>query len=227
MAFLDPDKISGYADNAVKMVPGLHDLHKMMAVLLAERAPSDAHILVLGAGGGMELKAFAQAQPGWQFEGIDPSKAMLELAQATLGELNSRVHLHAGYIDSTPMALFDGASCLLTLHFLKPPERLETLKALYHRLKPGAPLVIAHHSFTMTAPEPDKWLKRNAAYAIASGIPAAQAQNNLPAIKERLPILSPEQEIELLSKAGFVDIEMFYCAFTFKGWVAYKPGQIE
>ncbi|RYY79225.1 MAG: class I SAM-dependent methyltransferase [Moraxellaceae bacterium] len=223
MAFLDAQKISGYADNALKMVPGLADLHKMMGILLAERAPTDAHILVLGAGGGMELKTFAEAQADWQFKGIDPSKAMLDLARITLGELNARVHLHEGYIESTPLALFDGASCLLTLHFLKQPERLATLKELYRRLKPGAALVIAHHSFTVDTPEPDQWLKRNAAYAIASGMPVELAQSNIPALKERLPILSPEQDTELLRKAGFVDIEMFYCAFTFKGWIAYRP----
>lgn len=223
MAFLDAQKISGYADNALKMVPGLADLHKMMGVLLAEHAPADAHILVLGAGGGMELKAFAEAQVDWQFKGIDPPKAMLDLARITLGELNARVHLHEGYIESTPLALFDGASCLLTLHFLKQPERLATLKELYRRLKSGAALVIAHHSFKVDTPEPDQWLKRNAAYAIASGIPVENAQNNIPALKERLPILSPEQDAELLRQAGFVDIEMFYCALTFKGWIAYRP----
>jgi tRNA (cmo5U34)-methyltransferase len=35
-------------------------------------------------------------------------------------------------------------------------------------------------------------------------------------------VLSPTQEVDLLAEAGFVDIELFYCAFTFKGWVAYN-----
>ncbi|RYY80510.1 MAG: class I SAM-dependent methyltransferase [Moraxellaceae bacterium] len=223
MTFSDPAKISGYADYAMKMVPGLRDLHQMIGVLLAERVPENAHILILGAGGGMELKAFAEAYRDWQFDGIDPSHAMLELARATLDELNFRVRLTQGLIHDAPLELFDGTTCLLTLHFLKQPERLDTLKELYLRLKPGAPLVIAHHSFSTEGSEPDKWLKRNAAYAIMSGMPKDLAQQNIPAIRERLPVLSPQQDVELLEKAGFVDIELFYSAFTFKGWVAYKP----
>lgn len=221
--FSDPEAVSSYAKNAVRHVPGLRDLHKMVGILLAERAPTDARILVLGAGGGMELKVLADMGPGWQFDGVDPSKEMLQLARTTLGDLASRVRLHEGYIDSAPIGSFDGATCLLTLHFLPQVERLKTLREMHLRLKPGAPLVVAHHSFSSEGPDPDKWLRRNAAYGIASGVPTAQAESTIAALRERLPVLSPQQDVDLLREAGFVNIEMFYCAFTFKGWVAYRP----
>ena len=213
--------VSGYAENAARMVPGLRDLPKMAAALLAERAPADARILVLGAGGGLELKAFADMQPDWHFDGVDPSAEMLQLARTTLGPLASRVRLHEGYIDTAPVGPFDGATCLLTLHFLPRAERLETLKQLHVRLKAGAPLVVVHHSFPNEGPDQDRWLQRSAAFAVASGMPSAQARSIL-ALKDRLPVLSPEQDAGLLSEAGFMHVELFYCAFTFKGWVAYR-----
>ena len=213
--------VSGYAENAARMVPGLRDLPKMAAALLAERAPADARILVLGAGGGLELKAFADMQPDWRFDGVDSSAEMLQLARTTLGPLASRVRLHEGYIDTAPIGPFDGATCLLTLHFLPRAERLETLKQLHVRLKAGAPLVVVHHSFPNEGPDQDRWLQRSAAFAVASGMPSAQARNIL-ALKDRLPVLSPEQDAGLLSEAGFMHVELFYCAFTFKGWVAYR-----
>lgn len=222
-SFSDPAAVASYAENARRQVPGLRDLHKMAGVLLAERAPTAARILVLGAGGGLELKAFAEMQPGWLFDGVDPSKEMLELARTTLGDFASRVRFQEGYIDSAPTGPFDGAACLLTLHFLPRAERLGTLRELFERLKPGAALVVAHHSFSSEGPDPDKWLKRNAAYGIASGVPAAQAEGSISALRERLPVLSPQQDADLLREAGYVDIELFYCAFTFKGWVAYRP----
>ena len=33
-------------------------------------------------------------------------------------------------------------------------------------------------------------------------------------------MLTPEQDADLLRQAGFVDVETFYTAFTFRGWVA-------
>lgn len=195
----------------------------MALLLLAERVPQDGHVLVLGAGGGLELKVFAERQPGWRFLGIDPSAEMLKLAESTLGSLASRVELLEGYIDDAPNTRFDGATCLLTLHFLSVEQRLHTLKQLRQRLKPGAPLVVAHHSFPQNEPEKSRWLSRYAAFAVLSGIPEAHAKTAIDAINAKLPLISPEQEVALLHEAGFSSVELFYAAFTFKGWVAYAP----
>lgn len=194
----------------------------MAGVLLAERAPTNSRILMLGAGGGLELKAFAEMQPGWHFDGIDPSAEMLELARTTLGPMAPHVRLHEGYIGTAPEGPFDGATCLLTLHFLPPAERLKTLQQIHLRLKSGAPLVVAHHSYPSEDPVRDRWLSRNAAFAAVSGVPVRQAEGSIAAIKERLPVLSPAQDVDLLREAGFTDIDLFYCAFTFKGWVAHR-----
>ena len=53
----------------------------MTPLLVAECALSDARVLVLGAGGGLELKALAEAHSGWTFDGVDPSPDMLALAE--------------------------------------------------------------------------------------------------------------------------------------------------
>lgn len=211
-----------YAEGPVRQVPGFLGMLQMAGILLAERTRDDAHVLVLGAGGGLELKAFAEGQPGWRFCGVDPSAAMLGLARRTLGPLASRVDLHEGYIDSAPEGLFDAATCLLTLHFIPEDERRRTLAEVHRRLKPGAPFVVAHHSFPQHDGEKARWLSRYAAFAAASGVPAANAENAISAIGERLPLLSPEQDEALLRNAGFTDVALFYAGFTFRGWVAYR-----
>lgn len=222
-SFSDPEAVARYAEGPVRQVPGLQAMQQMATLLLAEVVPGDGRVLVLGAGGGLELKRFAEAQPGWRFVGVDPSAEMLKLANAMLGPLAARVDLVEGYIDSAPDGPFDGATCLLTLHFLSADERLRTLKELRRRLKPGAPLVVAHHSFPQGESEKTRWLKRCAAFATASGIPAANATNAIDAIGTRLPLLAPEQDVALLQQAGFESVELFYAGFTFKGWVAYVP----
>lgn len=220
--FSDPALVSSYAERTAKIVPGLKDLHKMANVLLAERAPADAHVLVLGAGGGLELEAFAEMQPSWRFEGVDPSAEMLHMARTRLGLLASRVHFHRGYIDSAAKGPFDAATCLLTLHFLQADDRRKTLNEVHRRLKPGAPFIVAHHSFPNEGADIDKWLLRYAAFAAASGVYGLQSESSIAALKERLPVLTPEQEVALLGDAGFMNVELFYSGLTFKGWVAYK-----
>lgn len=219
--FSDPPSAARYAEGPVRLVPGFHALQQMTALLLAESVPEDGHVLVLGAGGGLELKAFAEAQPGWRLVGVDPSAGMLKAAEITLGPLASRAELIEGYVDTAPEGPFDGATCLLTLHFLSAEERLHTLKQLRRRLKPGGPLVVAHHSFPQTEREKVRWLKRYAAFAVSSGVPASNANKAIEAISARLPLLAPEQDVALLEKAGFENVELFYAGFTFRGWVAY------
>lgn len=221
-SFDDPETVARYAEGPVRQVPGFHGLQRMAALLIAERVPDDAHVLVVGAGGGLELKAFAEAQPGWRFCGVDPSAEMLGLAGRTLGPLASRVDLHHGYVDSAPAGPFDAATCLLTLHFLSEEERRHTLAEVHRRSRPGAPFVVAHHSFPQQEGEKAKWLARYAAFAVASGISAANAENAIKAIDERLPLLSPEQDEAMLRDAGFDGVTLFYAGFTFRGWVGYR-----
>jgi tRNA (cmo5U34)-methyltransferase len=212
---------NGYAARAARHVPGLHDLHRMAGILLAEHVSAAGRILVLGAGGGMELRAFADMQPGWRFDGVDPSAEMIDQARIELGDQADRVRFHQGYIDAAPEDPFDGATCLLTLHFLPPAERLRTVQALSRRLKPGAPFVVAHHSIPDGAKR-DLWLRRNADWLIAGGLDAAQAYAGIPTMKDRLPLLSPQQDEALLVEGGFTDVQLFYAGFTFKGWVCHK-----
>lgn len=218
-AFSDPQAVARYAENPPRMVPGYGDMQTMARLLLAERAPDDARILVLGAGGGLELRMFAERQPGWSFVGVDPSAAMLDLARATLGDLSARVHLHHGLIDGAPEGPFDAATCILTLHFIERAERLRTLEQVRRRLRPGAPFVVAH--FSIPQGERDLWLSRYAAFATASGIARAQAETARAGIAERLPILAPEEDEDLLREAGFDGVGLFYAGFAFRGWVAW------
>lgn len=219
--FADAHAVARYADGPPRIVPGFTHLLRMTTLLLAERVPRDGRVLVLGAGGGLELKAFAEAHPDWGFDGVDPSAEMLKLAAATLGPLASRVRLHSGYIDSAPDGPFDAATCLLTMHFIALEERRRTLQEIQRRLKPGAPIVVAHLSFPQTETERAVWLSRYAAFAIASGVEPDKAELARAKIAAELPIVAPALEEEMLREAGFSDLSLFYAGFTFRGWVAY------
>jgi tRNA (cmo5U34)-methyltransferase len=283
--------MSQYAEKVTRQVPGYHDLQSMALILLEEgieqqqqqQHPFDTSknniqdqakstILVVGAGGGMELFKFGTAHPNdWNLVGIDPSIDMLQLAQQrTETSLTNITYYHGLVTDSdAPKGPYDGATCLLTLHFLSISQRLDTLQAIYNVLKPGAPLIVAHHSIedmkndtTASSPPPtlqpvappttepsssspsttttttttttpslviiNPWLRRYAAYTAAHSVhdnpvSVEQALRGAQTIQQQLPYLSPQQDEELLEQAGFDNIQQFYMAFTFRGWVAYKP----
>lgn len=215
--FADRSAVASYATETPRKVPGLADLHRMTMLLLGERAPGAAHVLVVGAGGGLELVSLATARPDWRFTGVDPSPAMLDLARAAASPFAEQVQWVDGTVDQAPAGPFDGATCLLVLHFLPQSERLQTLQQIHRRLKPGARLVVAHHA----PPEgqAQRWLTRSAAFASATPADQANAATGK-LMADRLSLLAPDEEEDLLRASGFVEVEQFYAALSFRGWVA-------
>ena len=220
-SFFSEHAAASYLDGPPRQVPGYAGLLRMTSLLLDERAPADAHVLVLGAGGGMEIKVFADDHAHWSFDGVDPSGPMLRLAADTVATHAARVRLHEGYIDAAPDGPFDAATCILVFHFMTSEQRLDALRQLHRRLKPGAPFVLAHISFPQAEPERSLWIARHVAFGAAAGLTPEQTESARQAIGARLSILDPAEEEDLLREAGFTDITQFYAAFSFRGWVAY------
>ena len=219
-AFGDPEFVAQYQDGPPRFMPGFHDVHRMANVLLAERVPQTARLLVLGAGGGLELKAMAESKAGWTFEGVDPAPEMLKLARNSLGVAANRVHFVEGYIEDATEGPFDGAVCLLTLHFLDRAGREQAAREIRRRLKAGAPFVVAHSSFSQSPDLRSMWLDRYEAFAVESGVDPAIARQARDGV-EKVPLMTPEEDEAVLRSAGFSNVELFYAAFTWRGWVAY------
>ena len=216
-AFQGPS-VQSYAEGPARLVPGFASLHRMASLLLEERVPADGCVLVLGAGGGLELKALADLHAHWSFVGIDPSADMLRLAEETVGPHRARMRFHHGTINNAPSGPFDAALCLLTFHFIPREQRLPTLRQIRSRLGEGAAFVLAHISFPQTEPERTQWIARHVAYA---GTDPAQAERAREAISTRLTILDPEEEEAMLREAGFSGVSLFYAGLSFRGWVSY------
>ena len=82
--FADPAAIARYAEGPPRFLPELEAMHKMTSILLDETMPADGRLLVLGAGGGLEIAALSRDRAEWQFTGVDPARPMLDLAANTL-----------------------------------------------------------------------------------------------------------------------------------------------
>ena len=217
--FSDPAAVARYADGARRTVPGLAVLHGLIDQLLAEAVPAQGRVLVVGAGGGLELAYLAERHEGWTFDGVDPSAPMLELARRAMGPRAGRATLREGYVADAPAGPFDGATCLLTLHFVPRDERLRTLREIRRRLRPGAPLLVFHHSVPGGEARA-AWLARAARFAAGPDADPAEVARSVTALSTRLPLLSPEEDEGLLREAGFTEVGVFYAALTFRGWLA-------
>ena len=213
-----------YADGPPRFVPGYEAMQALCAQLLAERADKDGNILVLGAGGGLELLTLAHQQTGWKFTGVDPSPAMLAEARRRIQDAGvaDRVELVEGYISDAPQSPFDGATCLLTLHFVPDDgSKLETLKAIRQRLRPDAAFVLVDLCVDYDAPDAELRLDRFSTFAINAAVDREAALQTRTQVRNRIASVSPERQKNLMSEAGFTHIETFYQGLSWLGLVGY------
>jgi tRNA (cmo5U34)-methyltransferase len=219
--FDDPELVKRRAQSLEQFVPGYRVMQRMAAQLLAEQAGRDAEILVLGAGGGLELETFAGLEPRWRFTGVDPAPEMIKAARFVVDAAGAgeRVSLIEGLIDDAPDRPFDGATCLLTLHFVPDDGgKLETLQLIRQRLKPGAAFVLV--DLCIGGPDADRLRDRYATSALMAGAEAGDVASTKARLVEMLHTVSPSRDEALLAEAGFKDIDLFYAALSWRGWAA-------
>ncbi len=202
-------------------MPGFSELHRTTIQLLTETAGANGTVLVLGAGGGHEVKAFSEARPNWHLIAVDPSSAMLDQAKQKLGHAAAQTQWIEGFIADVPNLQVDAATCLLTLHVIPDDAtKLETLKQIRTRMKPGGCFALVDNCIEIGGPDADRLLDRFVQYAVDSGIPRDQADVFRGKLEEVGTTRSPEQEERLLKAAGFSDLELYYVGLSWRGWIA-------
>ena len=222
--YVEPERVKQYTEKGPPaFAPGHAGLMQMIGVLLAERVPQDGTVLVIGAGGGLETRYLASAEPGWRFVGVDPARAMLDLAHATAGAAaGDRLTLIEGTISDAPRGPFDAATCVLVLGLvLDNGGKLDLLTQAHERLKPGAPFILVDQCLDRSSPDFVQRLERYAEYARRSGVEdeiVTKAKEWVRTLESMVPAWRNEQ---LLGEAGFDGIEVFYVGMAWRGWVAY------
>ena len=222
--FDNPDFVARYiANGPAAFMLGHSGVLQMAAVLLAEHAPTDGHILVVGAGGGLDTRALAMVGGYWRFTGVDPAVPMLDLARTILGdEIMQRVDLIPGDVQAAPEGPFDGATLILVLGLIPDDgSKLKTLHDIRRRLKPGAAFVLVDRCDAADSPHFDRNLDRYIAYAIHSGVDPDTLKNARASHLANTSMATAARDEALLVQAGFTGIESFYHAMNWHGWVAY------
>lgn len=217
----DPEFVRRYAQGPTQFVPAYQHMQRMAAQLIRERIGATGKVLVLGAGGGLELEAFAARCPQWTFVGVDPAAEMLKAAQERLAQagVNGRVAWHHGYVFDAPAGPFDAATCLLTLHFVADDGAKErTLAEVRKRLKPGAPFVLVDLCIDLTAPDSSVALDRYRDFALESGAEVERVEATCDRLIGVLKMASAARNEELLRAAGFSQVELFYAGLSWRGW---------
>jgi tRNA (cmo5U34)-methyltransferase len=215
-------------DSAIRSFCGAYEeIFKLSYCCLKAALPQHARVLVAGAGTGMEITEFAPLSPDWSFHGVDPSAKMLTLARKKIAErkIKNKISLVQGYVDNfDDKDGFDGATCILVMHFLKDDgAKLDLLKSIHRRLKPGAALTLVDGCGKPGSRAFKDNLKAWKEYPVMHGLEPDYVEKAFRKTILKMVQFVPEPRIlELLQEAGFTNIFKYYSGFLYSGWTARK-----
>lgn len=219
----DGDYAARYERVIRQVVPGYDDLMHLAYAALRMSVGPQARVLVVGAGTGNELAAYAAAEPQWRLTAVEPSGAMIAQAKARIGRLGlqDRVEfVQAPIADVPATASFDAASLLLVLHF-QPPDgaKLELLSHVAQRLVEGGALVLADAYGADGTPGFARLMEAWMRYARAHGVTDAEERQYRQQLADGVHFVDERRLLALFGEAGFRNPAQFYRALVFGGWV--------
>ncbi|MDY7233040.1 class I SAM-dependent methyltransferase [Hyalangium rubrum] len=220
------DRAAHYDAQASVNLAGIQAAYELcVSALTAQLDGQDtASLLFVGLGTGSELMPYTRFNvPGWRFTGVDPSEAMLAVARKRLEAegILSRTHLHVGELRTLPSGPpFDGAQMMGVLHHVEGEEaRIELLREVTRRLKPGAPLVLG----CRVGNDPELMnveLRRLRAY----GIPPEDLERRRQLFSVIRPIESDAALFAMFARAGLVAPRPIFVSLQFKIFLArFEP----
>ncbi len=215
-----------YDDLIRGKIPGYDAMHDMARLILKNSVPEEAKVLIVGAGTGTETVALLESSPAWRITAVDPSEAMLATAAEKISRkgFGARIHLHTGYVadvDSDP--LFDAATSILVMHFIPDNGEKEAyLKEISKRLKKGGKMILVDVGGDNESDRYHKVIEVWKNFQKEKRSDPENVDKDFEHIVNDVYPVTEERTMELLGRCGFGEVERFYEALVFKGYVATK-----
>jgi tRNA (cmo5U34)-methyltransferase len=221
----EPEVVRVFDDMVRRSVPGYERLQEL-AVGLSVRLAPVPRFLDLGCATGTTLVGLAeQATDTADIVGVDNSPQMLAECRLRLSKAagGHRVELFERDLevdDELPKGPFGAVIICLTLQFLAVERRVELLRRVRKVMEPGAVLILAEkvsHAGTVLA---SALIAEHEAFKASKGYSPVEIARKRAALTNRLIPRTPNENIQMLTRAGFTEVEIFFCELNFQGYAA-------
>ncbi|MEB3308143.1 MAG: class I SAM-dependent methyltransferase [Cyanobacteriota bacterium] len=213
----------GYDLIIQQLIPGYGSLARLAVALLAASplaSKPDSAVLVAGCGTGAELIEARAQRPDWALTALDPSREMLETAQARVGTDNIE-WIQTRVEDLGREACFAGALSVLVLQSLPDDgSKLAFLTALARSLQPGGQLVLVDLMAPERSPLRSQVETALLGFQRASGL-SGRSEELVPLTQGMHPI-GKARLAALVAAAGFSDPACVFQALGYEGFLLQR-----
>lgn len=201
-------------DEGHDLICGISDYFIQKSSLVYDLGTSTGELLA-------KLAARHETKPGVTFVGIDQEEGMIEQARKTVGgRPNVRLEVgDIGLLDYEPCDLI--VSCY-TIQFVAPRLRQDLINKLYQGLKWGGAFLLFEKVRAPDARFQDICTGIYTDFKLEHGFSEAEIINKSRSLKGTLEPFSTNGNLDLLRRAGFVDIMTVMKYVPFEGFLAIK-----
>lgn len=216
------DMVEHFEDHVCKSVPLYLEGHKLIENLSDYFVKEDSLCYELGSSTGTLLQKIAKrhAFREAQFIGIEIEKDMVDKANrlyqaSNLSYINDDINTLA--LEKSDMIL-----SYYTIQFIHPKYRQELLNKIYESLHWGGAFILYEKVRANDARFQDILTNLYTEYKLDQGYSADEVINKTKSLKGVLEPFSTEGNLDLLKRAGFVDIITIQKYMNFEGFLAIK-----
>ncbi len=217
---------AGYETRIRNLFSFYDAIHVAINSILRSILAPDSKLLIVGAGTGGEILELGKPNLGWRFLGVDPAQPMLNVASERIrtAGLSDRVSLVKGRVGELPEnTVYDAATAAMVLHFVPDDGgKLNLLRDIAARLKPGAPLVLIDVHGNLSAPESKLLCEAWKHQQNLAGVKWEEVERGMTERMKTIHFVSADRVEQLLTEAGFARIQRFFQVFMLGGWIAFK-----
>lgn len=170
----------------------------------------------------LKLSEWNKNKPSIQYIGVDIEEKMVSYAQSKLSQTVKNVEFKAEDILTTELKPSDLIICYYTIQFVPPRVRQELINRIYQSLNWGGAFILFEKVRANDARFQDIFTGLYTEYKMNQGYKAEEILNKQRSLKGILEPFSSQGNIDLLKRAGFVDIVSIVKYICFEGFLCIK-----
>lgn len=219
------DKVTAVFDKMLEAsIPNYQEMRRLTFALGKRFIPEkDGVVIDIGASRGDALAPFIDKYPDHNYYGVEVSEPMREVMKQRFTGPNMTICDHdLRYNHSVFEVKSDLILSVLTLMFIPIELRQRLLQAMYDSLKPGAALILVEKCLGADSYLNDMLVEEYYAMKRDHGYTAEQISRKKMALEGVLVPVTVEWNYDLLKRAGFRHIDVFWRSLMFTGFIAVK-----
>jgi ubiquinone/menaquinone biosynthesis C-methylase UbiE len=214
---------SEYDALKVRVIPGYRQIQYLALRYVGAKPGGARRVLELGCGTGQWASAFLEAHPTAEYQAIEFSEKMRELAAARLASHGTRFRLLDRDLNSAlPDGPFDLVVSFFAIHHVENKRRL--IHEVFERLASGGLLVYADITVASDRALEASFLDGWVAFMQQAGLEEERIPHVLADHRKNDLPESAGQQLSYLRDAGFAPAEVIWSWEKFAMFYAVKPG---